>query len=64
MSNFTGDPIEILGDKGLQVEDVADSWTRYLDVLQPVMQRANELGIGKAKQSSQKDSKKEDESNA
>jgi lambda family phage portal protein len=47
MKNFTGDPIEILGDKGLQVEDVADSWTRYLDRMEPVMQRANNMGLGK-----------------
>jgi len=41
--NFNGDPIQMLNDKGLDLDETVESWTRYLDAMEPIMERANKL---------------------
>jgi lambda family phage portal protein len=41
--NFNGDPIQMLNDKGLDLDETVESWHRYLDAMEPIMLRANKL---------------------
>ncbi len=41
--NFNGDPIKMLNDKGLDLDETVENWNRYLDAMEPVMLRANKL---------------------
>jgi lambda family phage portal protein len=48
MENFTANPIDLLNDKGVDLEQMAEGWDRYLTTLEPVIKRAQEMGLGKA----------------
>lgn len=46
-NNFTTDPIRVYRDKGLELQEVKDGWTLFLDEMEPVMERAQALGFGR-----------------
>lgn len=48
LQNFTGDPMKILREKGHDLQELSDNWEMYLDVMGPVMQRAQEIGFAKS----------------
>lgn len=49
MGNFTANPLEILNDKGVDLDQMAEGWSRYLDVMESVITRAKDIGIGNKK---------------
>ncbi|ANB27221.1 hypothetical protein A6F57_19780 [Alteromonas stellipolaris] len=48
MENFTCNPMDILNEKGVDIDAMAEGWGTYLSALGPVMEIASKLGIGKA----------------
>jgi lambda family phage portal protein len=49
MDNFTVNPMKVLADKGLELQETAEGWNQFLDVMGDVMGRARELGFGRGK---------------
>lgn len=47
MDNFTVNPMDVLSEKGVDIESMAEGWQQYLDVLGPAMELAKTFGIGK-----------------
>lgn len=41
--NFNGDPIQMLTEKGLDLEQVTENWETYLDEMEPIMKRFQAL---------------------
>jgi lambda family phage portal protein len=41
--NFNGDPIQMLTEKGLDLDQTADNWTTYLDAMEPIIERYQKL---------------------
>lgn len=49
MGNFTINPMEVLNDKGVDLEQMGQGWTRFLDIMQPHIERAHKIGLTKNK---------------
>lgn len=54
MENYTINPMDVLNDKGVDLEQMADGWDRYLTHMGPLIKRATELGFGKQKKPTSK----------
>ena len=47
MDNFTVNPMDVLNEKGVDVDEMAEGWQQYLQILGPAMELAKGFGIGK-----------------
>jgi lambda family phage portal protein len=47
MDNFTANPLDILNDKGVDLEQMAEGWGRYLKTMAPHIALAQSMGLGK-----------------
>jgi lambda family phage portal protein len=43
MANYTINPMRTLQEKGIDLDEMAEGWTQYLDTMQDIMNRANEI---------------------
>lgn len=59
MGNFTINPMDVLNDKGVDLEQMQEGWVRYLDVMGPAIQAAQKLGFGNKKMQSMSPAPKE-----
>ena len=49
MSNFTCNPVEALNEKGVDLDQMAEGWQKYLSIMGPVIELAQSMGLGKSK---------------
>jgi lambda family phage portal protein len=47
MENYTANPLDILNDKGVDLEQMAEGWDRYLNAMAPAIAKAQSMGLGK-----------------
>lgn len=47
MDNFTANPIDILNDKGVDLDQMGEGWERFLNTMGPIIDRAQQMGLGK-----------------
>lgn len=63
MGNFTINPIDVLNDKGIDLEEMATGWQRYLEQMGPAIAMAQSMGFGNGNAATATDSKKDDSQN-
>lgn len=48
MNNFTQNPMAVLNEKGIDLDDMAEGWTVFLERMGPIIETASKYGFGKA----------------
>lgn len=47
LDNYTANPLDVLNDKGVDLEQMGEGWERFLNTMEPIIKRAQQMGLGK-----------------